>query len=367
VGTQTQPRRKLGRAVATETAHQTLIVCTIGPASRKTSILRRMIRAGMGVARLNFAHGDAASHRRMIRDVRAAFLAEKRPLRMFADLPGPKIRVGVMKKEPVELHRGQRVLLTIRDVPGTDKVVPVQYERLTDSVKKGSLIYLNDGFIQLRAIRVGKDEVVCKVLAGGPLLSRKGLNIPMAPMYVDAVTAHDMDLMRLAMAEGMDAFGASFVEGPGDVERLRAVAAALGKKVHIIAKIERHEALDNYDALLKSADAVMVARGDLGVQVPLEEVPLIQKDLIRRANRAGKPVITATQMMESMVREKRPSRSDVSDVANAVLDGTDAVMLSEETAIGDYPVETVEWMGRICATTEKKGIGRKFRGGFWVG
>ena len=345
---------------------RTLIICTLGPASRTPSVLKRLLRAGMDVARLNFSHGTPSEHRKTIRLVRKTFRASGKPLRIFADLPGPKIRVGILKKEPVLLSKGHRVLLTVREVPGTEKVIPVQYPRLTDSIHQGSLVYLNDGYIQLRVLKAGKGEASCVVTAGGPLLSRKGLNIPMARMFVDPVTDRDLELARLGLEEGLDTFGASFVEGPQDVKEIRGLAMKMNKHVHVIAKIERQEALANYDALLETADAIMVARGDLGVQVPLEEVPLIQKDLIRRANRVGRPVITATQMMESMVHSSRPARSDVADVANAVLDGTDAVMLSEETAIGDYPVETVEWMSRVCAAAEMKALKPGRPGGRWV-
>ncbi len=345
---------------------RTLIVCTLGPASNKPAVLKRLLKAGMDVARLNFSHGTPEEHRQTIRLVRKVFRAAGKPVRMFADLPGPKIRVGVLKKEPLLLRAGRKILLTTKEVLGTDQVLPVQYPRLTDSIKKGSLIYLNDGYIQLSVLRVGKGEAFCEVTAGGPLLSHKGLNIPMARMFVDPVTDRDLELVRLGLSEGLDTFGASFVEGPQDVKEIRDLAKTMGRSVHVIAKIERQEALENFEPLLASVDAVMVARGDLGVQVPLEEVPLIQKKLIRRCNRARKPVITATQMMESMVHSSRPARSDVSDVSNAVLDGTDAVMLSEETAIGDYPIETVEWMARICAAAEKE-VGKSKRpGSGWV-
>jgi pyruvate kinase len=332
---------------------RTLIVCTIGPASRKPAVLRALMRAGMDVARLNFSHGDPDEHRATIRMVRSAFRAVGRPVRMFADLPGPKIRVGILRKEPVHLRAGRKVLLTVRNVPGTDRVLPVQYDRLTDSIRKGSLVYLADGFMQLKVVGIPRPgEAMCEVLVGGNLLSKKGLNIPGARMYVDPVTERDLELARVGLSEGVDTFGASFVERPGDIAEIREMARGLGRKARVIAKIERHEALDNFTAILKATDGVMIARGDLGVQVPLERVPFIQKDLITRCNKARKTVITATQMMESMVHSFRPARSDVADVANAVLDGTDAVMLSEETAVGEYPVEAVEWMGRVCQVAE---------------
>ncbi len=345
---------------------RTLIVCTIGPASRKAAILKALVCAGMDVARLNFSHGNPDEHRATIRMVRAAFRAAGKPARMFADLPGPKIRVGLLKKEPVHLRAGRKVLLTVREVPGTDRVLPVQYLRLTDSIRRGSLVFLADGFLQLKVLKIPRPgEAMCEVLVGGNLLSKKGLNIPGAPMYVDAVTERDLELARVGLSEGLDAFGASFVEGPQDIAEIREMAAALGRKVRVIAKIERHEALDNFTALLKSTDGVMIARGDLGVQVPLEDVPFIQKDLIRKCNRARKTVITATQMMESMVHSFRPARSDVADVANAVLDGTDAVMLSEETAVGKYPVQAVEWMDRICRAAESRSMKLRGRGQWW--
>ncbi len=334
---------------------RTLIIGTIGPASRKPAVLKRLIKAGLDVARLNFSHGTPADHRAMIREVRQAFQKAGKPVRLFADLPGPKIRVGLLKNDSVMLSAGRRVRLTVREVLGTDRILPVQYPQLTDSISKGSLIFLADGFIQLRVLDVPqKGEALCEVRVGGELHSKKGLNIPGARIWLDPLTGRDLRLARMGIAEGLDSFGLSFVERAEDIAKLRGFAWGLGKRIRVIAKIERHEALDNFEAILAAADGVMVARGDLGMQMPLEEVPFIQKDLIRRCNQARKTVITATQMMESMVHSYRPARSDVADVANAVLDGADAVMLSEETAIGDYPVEAVEWVAKVCAAAEAR-------------
>ena len=331
----------------------TWIIGTIGPASLKPVVLKRLMHAGMDVVRLNFSHGTPEEHAAIIRTVRHAFREVGKPTRLFADLPGPKIRLGVLKKGPVVLRAGHKLLLTARNVPGTKNLLPVQYPRLTDSIRKGSLIFLSDGFMQLKVLEIPrKGDALCEVLIGGELYSRKGLNFPGAHMWLEAITEQDLEWMRFGLSEGLDTFGVSFIERQEDIAKLRSYAQKLGKRIRVIAKVERQEALNNFPSLLLAANGIMVARGDLGVQLPLEEIPFIQKELIRHCNQAQKTVITATQMMESMVHNFRPARSDVADVANAVLDGTNAVMLSEETAIGDYPVETVEWTDRVCAAAE---------------
>lgn len=336
------------------TVRRTLIIATIGPRSRTMAVQRRMLEAGMDVARLNFSHGTAAEHRRLIRSLRRAFGEAGKPERIIADLPGPKIRIGDLEKNPTLLKKGSRVRLTVRDIPGTARILPVHYPRLTDSLGKGSRVFLADGFMQLVVLDVPREgEAVCEVVAGGELFSRKGFSIPGAPMWVDAVTEADLEWARFGLSQGLDSFGVSFAAHPAEIARLRAFGAGLGKKLRVIAKIERQEALSAFPALLEASDGIMVARGDLGLQLPLEEIPFIQKDLLRRCRRAGRTGITATQMMESMMHSPRPARSDVADVANAVLDGTSAVMLSEETAMGDYPVETIAWMERVAAAAER--------------
>ncbi|MBN2567982.1 MAG: pyruvate kinase, partial [Deltaproteobacteria bacterium] len=286
--------------------------------------------------------------------IRSTAAKLKRVVPILVDLPGPKIRVGTLKNPPVMLERGEKVTLTTKNIEGQDGLIPISYNRLADSVHPGSVVYLNDGFIELEVLEVRDCEVLCRVVTGGPLLSRKGLNLPGADIFVDTPTKHDFQLMELALNEGIDIFGISFVESAETIERAREFARKKGKDIYTVAKIERARAVDNIDEILAVTDAIMVARGDLGVEVPIEEVPVLQKEIIRKANMASRPVITATQMLLSMVDNRRPTRAEAADVANAILDGTDAVMLSEETAIGAYPVETVDIMARIAIVMETK-------------
>jgi len=334
--------------------HKTKIVCTIGPASRSEAVLKQMIKSGMNVARLNFAHADLDDHRETIRRIRSAAAQVGRLVTILADLPGPKIRIGTLHNEPLVLKKGDTVTLTTQDIPGTATRIPVNYPGLPQSVSKGSLIYLNDGFLQLRVQDKSTTEVRCKVLIGGQLLSNKGINLPRAKIAVDAVTDKDLDFIDFGLKQGIDIFSVSFVEKAADILKAKEFAGKMGKSVYVVAKIERAEAAKNIDEILEVADAIMIARGDLGVQIPIEEVPAVQKRLIRKANLLGCPVITATQMLESMTENIRPTRAEVTDVANAILDGTDAVMLSEETAIGKYPVDTVKMMARIATSIERE-------------
>ncbi|HVM32117.1 MAG TPA: pyruvate kinase [bacterium] len=332
---------------------KTKLVCTIGPASRSDAMLEKLLLAGMNVARLNFAHEKLEKHHSDIQAIRRASAKTKRPCQILADLPGPKIRVGQIKHEPVELLHGREIWLTSEKVVGTSKRVSVEYPHLAKSVKKGGLVFLNDGFMQLQVLQIKGTDVRCRVLIGGPLLSHKGLNLPSAKLLVDAVTDQDLKFVEFGLSEGVDFFGVSFVQKAADILKVRAFAHKRGKIIRTIAKIERSEAIRNIDSILKVTDGIMVARGDLGVEVPIETVPLIQKRLIAKANWAGIPVITATQMLESMTHNIRPTRAEVTDVANAILDGTDGVMLSEETAIGEYPVQTVDMMEKIAVAVEK--------------
>jgi len=313
-----------------------------------------MITHGMNVARLNFSHGTIEDHREEIRHVRSIAAELNRIITVLIDLPGPKIRIGKLKTEPLFLKKGKNVTLTKKNVLGTASLIPVNYKNLTESVSKGTTIYINDGFIQLRAQEVSKEEVNCKVIIGGQLLSYKGLNIPKAKIDIEPVTARDLDFVDFGLKEGVDTFGLSFVEKAEDIHKVKEFARKRGKSIHVVAKIERVEAVKNIEEILDVADAIMVARGDLGVQIPIEEVPVVQKRIIRMANLLGRPVITATQMLESMTENIRPTRAEVADVANAILDGTDAVMLSEETAIGKYPVEAVDMMSKIAKSTERR-------------
>lgn len=333
--------------------HKTKIVCTIGPASSSEEKLKQLMLAGMNVARINFSHGDFESHAEVIRRVRKVADELGRTIAILADLPGPKIRIGKLGKEPVMLHKGNMVTLTVDDdSPGNEKRIPVSYKQLPESVSPGSLIYLSDGFIQLRCKEVTGKDVLCEVLIGGQLYSHKGLNLPGAKIFLDPVTEKDFKIIEFGLNEEIDTFSISFIESAEDIRKVRNFAASRGKQVYIVSKIERRQAVENINEILDETDALMVARGDLGVEIPIQEVPSVQKEMIQRSKLLGIPVITATHMLASMTDNIRPTRAEATDVANAILDGTDAIMLSEETAVGNYPVEAVEMMAKIAKTTE---------------
>ena len=332
--------------------HKTKIVCTVGPASRSLPILESLIASGMSVARLNLSHGTFKEHQEDISNIRKASARLNRPVGIIIDLPGVKIRIGQLKDGVVLLKRGDHVTLTTKQVLGTSAMISVNYKKLPSSVSKGNTIFLNDGFTQLMVEGVSKDDIQCKVIIGGKLLSNKGLNLPGAKLSVNPITKRDYEIIDFGLSQGVNTFGLSFVEKAEDILRVRKFAKSRGKTVYLVAKIERKGAIDNFDEILKVVDAVMIARGDLGIETPIEEVPVVQKELIRKANVFGRPVITATQMLGSMTQNIRPTRAEVNDVANAVLDGTDDVMLYEETAIGEYPLETVRMMAKIVVSTE---------------
>jgi pyruvate kinase len=332
--------------------NKTKLVCTIGPASESPAVMREMLLAGMSVARLNFSHGDFDTHARVIADLRAASRETGRRLAIMADLPGPKMRIGEIPGGPVELLKGDEIVLTIDDAAGDARRVSVSFERLPLAVRAEDKMFLNDGLISLKVLRVEGNDVVCEVRAGGELSSRKGLDLPGIDLGISAFTARDHECLAFAIAQGVDAFSQSFVSSAADITALRQAAAELGHQAFIVAKIERKHAVDNLDEILDAADALMVARGDLGVELPIAEMAIVQKEVMRAANRAGKPVITATQMLESMTEHRRPTRAEATDVANAILDGTDAVMLSAESAVGRYPVEAVAMLAEIAAATE---------------
>jgi pyruvate kinase len=334
--------------------HKTKIICTIGPSSCSPSMLEGMIESGMSVARLNFSHGGFKEHAENIRNIRAAATKTRRKVSIIIDLPGVKMRIGRLQNEPVLLKENDRIVLTARKRPGARGIIPVEYQQLASSVSRGQIIFLNDGFIQLIVEKISGHDVFCKVLIGGKLLSHKGLNLPGVKLNINPITGKDLKIVDFGLKHGVHIFGLSFVEKPSDIIKVREFAGKKGHGVYLVAKIERRGAIENFDKILQAADAVMIARGDLGVEMPVEEVPGIQKRLIQKANIMGRPVITATQMLESMTQNVRPTRAEVNDVANAILDGTDALMLSQETAIGDYPVETVRMMAKIARTTEKQ-------------
>jgi pyruvate kinase len=324
------------------------IVCTLGPATSGVPRLVELIQAGMDVARLNFSHGDHATHRAAFEDVRAAARQVGRPITIFADLCGPKIRVGKMQGGQVLLERGHTITLGVGDVLGTAARISHTYAPLARDVKPGDPILLDDGLLQLRVESIAGDDVLCRVVDGGVLKDKKGMNLPGSALSAPALTEKDKQDIVFGRELGVDWFALSFVRGPRDVEEAKMLAG----DIPIIAKIEKPEAVSDLDAILDAADAVMVARGDLGVEAGHEKVPLIQKRILRAIKLRAKPVITATQMLDSMIKNPRPTRAEVSDVANAVLDGTDAVMLSAETSVGDYPIEAVQTLARIIDEIE---------------
>jgi pyruvate kinase len=333
--------------------HKTKIVGTIGPASESPQVLEALIRAGLDIARLNFSHGDFRGHAQVIERIRAAAKQTGRNVSIMADLPGPKMRLGKIDPEPIHLVAGNEYILTTEEVVGDARRSSMSFERLPKVVHPGDRLFLNDGLVQLAVERVAGADVHCRVVVGGELRSRKGLNIPGINLGVSAFTDHDRACLEFALGHGVDAVSQSFVEGAEDVECVRAAAARLGRRPFVIAKIERSVAVDRYEEILKAADGIMVARGDLGVEIPMEEIAVVQKMVIAKANAAGKPVITATQMLESMITNRLPTRAECTDVANAILDGTDCIMLSGECAMGKYPVESVEMLAKIARVTER--------------
>ena len=333
-------------------ANKTKIVCTIGPASRSLEVLEQLMRAGMNVARLNFSHGEFTGHARDIETIREAAKTVGRPVAIMADLPGPKIRIGELAEEPIYLRSGNPVTLTTETVAGTTERISVNFDKLPAVVGTGDCIYINDGFIQLKVLRVAPPEVHCEVVVGGMIRSRKGLNIPDVNLGISAFTDHDRRCMAFALENGVDAVSQSFVESAADIKAVREAARKKGYDPFIIAKIERSRAVENLAGILEVTDGIMVARGDLGVEIPIAKIPAVQKRIMDMANRLGKPIITATQMLESMTTNRLPTRAEATDVANAILDGTDCVMLSGESAVGEYPLDAVSMLREIAADIE---------------
>jgi len=333
---------------------RTKIVATIGPASSDEQTLRELVSAGLDVARLNFSHGTHASHGATIATLRTLSSELGTPLGILQDLPGPKVRTGplVDDRESVRLENGASFVLTTRAVAGTAQEVSVTYPGLAHDVEVGKRLYLSDGAIALRIERIEAERIGTQVEVGGDLRAAQGINYPDGTLALEAVTDRDFEHLAFGLDAGVDWVAVSFVKSAEDIARVKRFMTQRGRNVPVIAKIEKHEALDAIDAILDAADGIMVARGDLGIEIPLEEVPLVQKDLIARANRASKPVITATQMLESMIAAPRPTRAESADVANAILDGTDAVMLSGETARGAYPVAALRTMATIATQVE---------------
>ncbi len=331
---------------------KTKIVCTIGPATESDKAIAQLIDAGMNVARLNFSHGTHALHAKNIERIRRIAAEKEEPIAILQDLAGPKIRTGEIAKGPFQLESGGQFTLTAEPDIDEPTRVSMSYGKLPEEVEVGDQILLADGSIELRVTKVEGSDIICEIVAGGELSSHKGINLPGRSLAVSALTEKDKRDLAFGLENSVDYVAMSFVRRCEDVVLLKEIMQDGGENVPIIAKIEKHEAIDNFDAILEIVDGIMVARGDLAVETPLESVPLVQKMIIAKSNRAGKPVITATQMLKSMVDNTRPTRAEATDVANAVLDGTDAVMLSEETTIGHFPIESVETMDRIIRVTE---------------
>src|SRR5580698_7132228 len=330
------------------------IVATLGPASNTEPVFRQLVRAGLDVVRLNFSHGTHDDKLALIQMIRKVAREEHKPLCILGDLQGPKIRTSkLVDHKPVLLKAGHRLTIAPRDVPGTASLVGTTFKTLAENVEQGSRILLSDGLIELRVHDVDGADVVCDIINGGMLGENKGINLPGIPVRVPSLTDKDSEDLEFALKNNVDAIAVSFVRTAEDVRLVRNRVSAYGGETWIIAKLEKPQAIEHLDSILQAADGIMVARGDLGVEVPPEQVPAIQKHIIRRAVEYSKPVITATQMLESMIENPRPTRAEVSDVANAVYDGTDAVMLSGESAVGKYPVETVSMMARIVTEAEQ--------------
>jgi len=331
---------------------KTKIVCTIGPASQSEGVLRRLIQEGMDVARLNFSHGSHDSHAEAFNHLRKLSRSLKKPLAILQDLQGPKMRIGALKDGQALLKKGESFTLTTREILGSKEAAYTTYHHLPRDVKTGDTILLGDGYLRLRVKRVKDQEVINEVIEGGLLREHMGINLPGVDLSAPPLTPKDLEDLVFGLSLGVDFVGMSFVRRGQDLLAIKKAMVRFGKEVPVIAKLERPEAISNLDEILKAAGGVMVARGDLGVEMPLAQVPVLQKEIIKQANQKRRLVITATQMLESMIENPRPTRAEASDVANAIFDGTDAVMLSAETASGKYPVEAVAMMAEIASTAE---------------
>ncbi len=332
---------------------KTKIVCTIGPATESEETLTKLVKNGMNVMRLNFSHGDFAEHQ--VRADNLQKVMEKTGIQVarLQDLSGPKIRIGEFEKGSTVLKEGAKFTLTTDKVPGTDEKVSINYPLFAKEVKVGDPVLLHDGKKKLEVLEINGNEVVCQVIVGGEIKGKRGVNLPGSDLSVASLTEKDREDIKFGLKNNFDFFALSFVRRPEDVIELRQILDEAKSEARIISKIETPQALKNIDEIIKLSDGIMVARGDLAIEIPAEDVPLIQKMIIHKCNQAGKPVITATQMLESMISSPVPTRAEVSDVANAILDGTDAIMLSEETTLGQYPVQAVQMMGKIAQRIEK--------------
>jgi pyruvate kinase len=347
-----------------EILRKTKIICTIGPACGNESILEKLITSGMDVARINTSHSSREDVKTRISTIREISKKYEKNIAIMLDLQGPKIRIGSLENE-IDLADGQEIIFSVRllnksrfdethPITGPSEVIDVDYANFLEDIKDGSVIFIDDGLIECRIIRTDKDLglAYARVIRGGILKSKKGINLPGISVSVSSITEKDLDFLQLGIDLEVDFIAQSFVRDANDVKLIKEIIKEQKSHIMVIAKIEKHEAVANFDSILKRADAIMIARGDLGIEIPPEDVPGIQKDIIKKANIAGKPVITATQMLDSMIRNPRPTRAEVSDVANAIYDGSDALMLSGETASGEFPVESLEIMARIISKTE---------------
>ncbi len=333
---------------------KTKIVCTIGPATESAEVLENLINAGMNVMRLNFSHGDFAEHQNRITNLKKASEKTGKLVAILQDLGGPKIRIGEFEKGVITLKAGQTFTLTTDNVVGNEEKVFINYPLLPKEVKKGGFIMLHDGQKKLEVIDIKGNDIICKVIVGGEIKSRRGVNVPGAYLSISSITDKDRKDVEFGIKNEVDYIALSFVRRPADIEELRGILNKVGSKAKIIAKIETPEALENIDEIIKLADGLMVARGDLAIEIPAEEVPLVQKSLVQKCHAVGKPVIVATQMLESMIKSPVPTRAEVSDVANAIIDGADAIMLSEETTLGLYPLEAVTMMTKVANRVEQE-------------
>ncbi len=331
----------------------TKIVATIGPASRNPETLRAMIRGGMNVARINFSHGDHRAHGETIDNIRRLAAEEDTVVAILCDIQGPKIRIGDLQQDPMMLGIGDNITLTLEDVIGGNGIVSLPHPEFLRDIEAGTTLLLDDGNLQFTVLEADGRILLCEVLVGGPLKSRKGVSAPNARLTLSAITDKDREDIRFALAKDCDYMAMSFVRSAADIRELKGVMRQLGRHAAVIAKIEMGEALENIEEIIAVCDGIMVARGDLGIETPAEEVPFHQKRIIKLCNLAAKPVITATQMLESMTENPRPTRAEASDVYNAILDGTDAIMLSAESASGNYPVRAVEVMSEIASIAEQ--------------
>ncbi|MDP3467665.1 MAG: pyruvate kinase [Daejeonella sp.] len=338
-----------------KTVHnRTKIVATLGPASAKKEVLLNMIKAGVDVCRLNFSHGKTEDHQKVIDIIRDINKKYKTNVGILADLQGPKIRIGLVKDGGINLISGHKIEITTKELIGDDKQIYITYQSFPSDVRSGEIILLDDGKIQMRVLSTNnKDSVQCEVVYGGVLTSRKGVNLPNTKVSIPSLTEEDLANLEFALNNDVEWIGLSFVRSADDIIELKRIIARSDKTARVIAKIEKPEAIDNIDEIIEVTDGVMVARGDLGVEMPMEQVPLLQKMIARKCRAASKPVIVATQMLESMITSPRPTRAEVNDVANSVLDGADAVMLSGETSVGEYPLIVIETMNKIVRNVEE--------------